>query len=266
MAEILNTHGNTPDGVAAPEGHDEAMLEAIDKKNAELEGAPKAETPEPEKLLGKFETVDDLTKAYQELERKLSGKAPDEPKADEPNTENESATDEEVNKVVETAGLDVDTLAATFYETGDLAEADYEALAKAGISRELVEQHLAGVNAQAELYQSKIFNEVGGEENFKAMASWAASNMSEAELTNYNNSIESSDFETVRSAVELVNLRYQQANGKAPNLILGDGLKTSGDVFESIAQLTSAMRDPRYEADPAYRKSVEQRLSRSDIM
>ena len=38
------------------------------------------------------------------------------------------------------------------------------------------------------------------------------------------------------------------------------------DAFESIAQVTEAMSDPRYDKDPAYRASVEKKIARSSVI
>ena len=37
------------------------------------------------------------------------------------------------------------------------------------------------------------------------------------------------------------------------------------EVFGSNAEITAAMKDPRYESDPAYRQDVLDRLERSDV-
>ena len=46
-------------------------------------------------------------------------------------------------------------------------------------------------------------------------------------------------------------------------MINGDSVETLSDVFESVAQVTEAMNDPRYDKDPAYRKQVEDKIARS---
>jgi len=49
-------------------------------------------------------------------------------------------------------------------------------------------------------------------------------------------------------------------------LFEGDSDVFSSDAFRSIAQVTQAMNDPRYEKDPAYRKEVTDRLAKSTIL
>jgi hypothetical protein len=39
----------------------------------------------------------------------------------------------------------------------------------------------------------------------------------------------------------------------------------SGHLFRSNAEVTAAMKDPRYESDPAYRQDISDRLERSDL-
>jgi len=136
-------------------------------------------------------------------------------------------------------------------------------LEKAGIPRAFVDQYIAGIEAQAKAYREQLMEEIGGEEAFAAMAAWAVANLSEKELEDYNEAVDSGDLSMVRSAVMSLAFRYQQAVGRDPKLISGQAGGPAG--FESIAQLTAAMKDPRYETDPAYRREVEQRLARSNI-
>lgn len=259
MAEVLNTGGEATG--AAPEGHDQAMLDAVDRKEAEL---AKVGTDAPqggnEKILGKFDSQEDLVKAYQELERKLSQQSQQQQTKQNTTELNE----DQANDLIEKAGVNVDAMAEHFYENGGLAEEHYAELEKAGIPREYVDQYIAGVQAEAEKIRDEIFNEVGGEEQFAAMAEWAAANLSKAELDAYNEAVDSGDMSVVRSAVMSLAFRYQRDAGRDPNLVGGNSGGMTG--FESLAQLTAAMKDPRYNTDPAYRREVEQKLARSNIM
>ena len=55
--------------------------------------------------------------------------------------------------------------------------------------------------------------------------------------------------------------QFASAGGKAPNLIQGNTSGSAVKPFNAAAQVTEAMRDPRYKNDPAYRKTVEDRLA-----
>lgn len=256
MADVLNT-GGQPSG-AAPEGHEEAMLNAVAEKEAELAGIGQdAPQGEGEKILGKFNSQDDLIKAYQELERKVGQQT-------KPEAAPQEITEAQANEIVEKAGLNMDEMADHYYANGGLADEHYSALEEAGIPRAYVDQYIAGVEAQANQIRDQIFQEVGGEQEFSAMSEWAAANLTAAELDAYNDAVESGDMSTVRSAVMSLAFRYQKAVGSAPNLVGGNNGGVTG--FESLAQLTAAMKDPRYNTDPAYRREVEQKLARSNIM
>lgn len=262
MFEAVNT-GSEPTPSVAPEGHDAAMIAAVDAKEAELaaiDNPPAPEEPKEELLLGKFKSAEELAKAYQALESKL-GKQ--EPAPEAPATEGQA---EAANEAVESAGLDMGALSAHYEQNGELADAHYEALEKAGIPRAYVDQYIAGLEARANSVRDEIFSEVGGEEQFQAMAQWAAANMSPQELTAYNKAVDSRDPSTVRSAVMGLAFKYQKAVGTEPKLMSNTGNGQASGGFASIAQLTEAMRDPRYDKDPAYRREVEQKLARSNIL
>ncbi len=263
--DSLNTGANTPENTAAPEGHDEAMVAKVDEVEAKIteQQAPTEEAPE--KILGKFDNVEALTAAYQELERKQSQGTEEEaaPEAETPEGETEQG---DAEKLVADAGLVFTDLEAKYAETQTLDEGDYAKLEEAGISKDMVDKYIEGQVASATLYQNEVFDSVGGEENFEAMSQWAGANMTVEDLNKYNADIDSGDKATVKNAVDLVNMKYQAAMGTTPNLINGDTGGGTGSVFESVAQLTAAMKDPRYSTDSAYRAEVAAKLDKSNIL
>jgi hypothetical protein len=58
----------------------------------------------------------------------------------------------------------------------------------------------------------------------------------------------------------------KQSSVKQQDLFQGDSDFLSVDAFQSIAQVTQAMNDPRYEKDPAYRKEVTDKIARSSVL
>lgn len=267
MVDAVNTHEE--ESGQAPEGHNQAMADAVDAKQAEMEGtgqdAPTNEG-QSEKILGKFDSQEDLARAYQELEQKMSGKGTDttEGEGDE-TTDKGEMNAEKADSLLENSDVDVNAMSEHFAENGSLDESHYEALEKAGIPKQFVDQYISGVQAEVENMQNEIFDEVGGRETFNGMSEWAVQNLSEAEIESYNRQIDNDDPAVVRNAVMGLAYRYQQTNGRDPNLVNGKGAGTAPG-FESTAQLTEAMKDPRYSSDPAYRREVEQKLKNSNIM
>ncbi len=60
--------------------------------------------------------------------------------------------------------------------------------------------------------------------------------------------------------------KYQQSYGRDPKLVSGRASTPGPEAFTSWAQVTKAMSDPRYDADPAYRAEVENRIAASKTL
>ena len=106
---------------------------------------------------------------------------------------------------------------------------------------------------------------VGGEEAYNEMASWASKNMSDGEKKAYNAAVNSADMDTVKLAVDGLRAKYQAANGTEPSLMQGKATPVAEQGFESWAEVTAAMADPRYSKDPAYQEAVKQKLANSEL-
>tara|TARA_B110001452_G_scaffold234847_1_gene213368 strand:+ start:455 stop:1282 length:828 start_codon:yes stop_codon:yes gene_type:complete len=246
--------------------------EAAQQRNQTLEADPKEgketieeqlkedEVPKeerPEWLDEKFDNPEDMAKAYKELQKKMS----------EPKAEKKAAK----KGVEEPAGAEVTTGAVEsarneFAESGELSDSTFDALEAAGLPRSFVEQYIAGQEAMSIQQASSIQESIGGAGNYEAMAEWAAENMADGDLDAFNAIVEGPSVEQARITVKGMYAQFQAAGGKGPALVQGS---TSGDSgvkpFGSTAQVTEAMRDPRYASDPAYRENVEKRMSVSSI-
>ena len=273
-AASVNTGAATDEShTPAPEGHDEAMTQAYDEAQEQAAGndTSTAESGEDEKILGKFDSQEDLIEAYRNLEAKLSQGAQGEGEGEqggsqgkEPQGEQERA--QAAEEAVEAAeGVDMESLSKEYFEQGDLTDESYEALEKAGIPRQVVQEYIEGQEARANQYQEKALEAVGGEEEFAKMSEWAASNLDQQQIDQYNAAVDSGDPARMQEAVKALAFEYSRARPQEPDLLGGNNTHSAGDRFDSVAQLTEAMADPRYQNDPAFRKEVEQKLARSDV-
>ena len=251
----------------APEGHEQAMIDLVDKsaeipeENLDNPAEGNTDTEErPQWLPEKFKTPEDMAKAYQELESKL-GKG--EPKGETPPPA--EATEDDATKALSEKGLDFSEFSAEFAEKGELSPESYDKLQKAGIPKDMVDQYIEGQRARATQYDSTIKSEVGGDDKYTEMVTWAASNMTPEEITAFNTAVSSGDINQARLAVLGLSAQYAKANGTEPNRMVGGGKASGEDVFESTSQITEAMRDPRYKNDPAYRSKVQAKLARSNV-
>ena len=230
-----------------------------------LEKAEGLDNPEasdrPEWLPEKFNSVEDMAQAYASLEQKLGSQ-------DEEEYE-EELEDDELESIVdglEEEGIDFDSLSQEFAELGGLTEDSYDSLVEAGIPRSMVDQFIDGQMAVATQMQQEAFEQVGGQEAYEDMVSWASDNMQEASIDAFNNAVNSGNIETANLAIQGLHAQYRSVNGSEPSLVMGETKSVTGGVFDSAAQLTQAMRDPRYESDSAYRQQVASKLSRSNIL
>ena len=242
------------------------MVETVEIKQEETTSEKPVEEnvtqSKPEGLPEKFKSVEDLAKSYQELEKKLGDSQPKETEVSKEDTNSDLDIAE---KAVETAGLNMDTLASEYAEKGELDEKSYEALEKAGIPKDYVNQFIEGQKAIADQQATSIKNMVGGAEAYTEMSNWAAENMSEEEKTAYNTAVNSKDLETAKLAVVGLKAKFERANGNEPNLLEGKGTVSGEKGYASWAEVTRAMSDERYSKDPAYQAMVQEKLANSDL-
>ena len=243
------------------------MVETVEIKQEETTSEKPVEEnvtqSKPEGLPEKFNSVEDLAKSYSELEKKL-GDNTEAPKEEAPKTETKNDLDI-AEKAVENAGLNMETLSSEYAEKGELDAKSYDALEKAGIPKNYVDQFIEGQKAIADQQSKSIKDMVGGADAYSDMSNWAADNMSEEEKTAYNTAVNSNDIETAKLAVVGLKAKFEKANGNEPNLVEGKGTITGQDGYNSWAEVTAAMGDDRYQKDPAYQAMVQEKLSKSEL-
>ena len=222
------------------------------------------ETPErPEWLPEKFKTPEDMAKAYAELEKaKSKGEAPDDTNA----TDGDAY--EAAEKAVDGAGLDMDALSKEYAESGELSKENLEALAKVGITEDMVQSYITGQEAQAAAAQKELLEPIGGDiEAYNELTAWAGDNLSDAEVDEFNSVLETGNPSAVKMAIRDLSAKYESVNGTEPGRQLSGKPNISGAaVYESTADLMKDMSNPEYAKNPAFRAKVEAKLGRSSIL
>ena len=224
------------------------MQEAM-KQDAELA----KEANRPDWLPEKFENEQDLANAYAELEKKQSA-------SDTDKSDAKSETKEDTNGINDVIAKATDV----FAEKGELADKDYNALAKVGIPREMVDAYIRGQEALVSSQELEVQEVVGGGANYEAMTDWASENLSETEIEAFDEVVTAGTVDQAKMAVQGLYARFVSSGGKPPNVNQGAVTGSSVKPFGSAAQVTEAMADPRYQNDPAYRQQVERRLAVSN--
>ena len=251
MAEAINTY-QEPE--AESQEHVKEMLEKVEGSQQDPE--------RPEWLPQKFKSPGDMAKAYSQLESKLGQGQQEQDQEEVETTGEETASD--VAELLDDKGLDFDVFQQEYDENGELSDDAYAALEEAGFPRSVVDTWIQGQDALASQMTGEMYNIVGGQEDYNNMVSWAADTLPESEIDAFNATMTSQNPDMIRLAIQGLNARYRSE--AEPSLLQGGtGTVSSGGRFESNAELTAAMSDPRYSKDPAYRQQVADKLARSSL-
>jgi len=251
------------------------MVEKVEVQSAETTTDKPVEEikptqSKPEGLPEKFNSVDELVKSYSELEKKLGEQSQPTKESVDPvskaEVKEQPKSDLDIaTKAVDSAGLNMESLSEEYAKEGKLADGSYKSLEKAGIPKDYVDRFIAGQQAIADQQSSSVKEMVGGTQAYDTMSEWAGQNLSETEKTAYNSAVNSKDLEAVKLAVVGLKARSSQATGSEPKLVEGKSSASGEQGFQSWAQVTQAMSDPRYAKDVAYQAEVKNKLANSKI-
>ena len=137
-----------------------------------------------------------------------------------------------------------------------------------GLGKDVVNNYIQGMKAQSDLQVNRIQQEVGGADTYNNMVKWASENLAEAEVNAFNNTMENGSGDDAILAAKGMTARYQATQSpktNEPSLIKGDAAQAR-DNFRSTAEVVKAINDPRYNDDSAYRKDVEEKINRSNVL
>lgn len=279
----FNTNGKTPEEQAA---HDEKMaalatangtvITSRDSRTDEnLEVTPNpadpadppAVTPRPDNVPEKFwnaekgeVNVEALLKSQQDAEAALRAKAPPTEETPAEGEEPAEGAEKAYDKTVATASTE-------FSEKGELSDATFESLAKVGLSRDMVNDYIEGQKAIVTNLQTAAFGEFdGSSEKYEAAVKWAQENLTEDELQAIDVQVTSRSPGIIKQGAAALAAKYAAGADITPTTTVtgGGNGANSGAQFNSSAEMQTAMRDPRYKTDPAYRAEVSQKIANAD--
>ena len=279
---------NSPDTspqLTTPEGIDsvvapgqEGLLEEFIQEQGQAQ--------EPELLLGKFKSQEDLARAYQELEKKLGQPKPDaDPESASPaeGYSPDQAAEVYGKEAVEALGAKGLNLAELMWQAdnGQDISSHYDTLAETfNVPRQVVENYVSKAQAgstpaaDAGLSDSdaaELKALVGGDQGFQELSNWAAGNLDAKELANYNAVVDSGNKAAIEWAIKAIAARRSAPDAVVEPKLIGGGDAPAVSRFESQQQVLDAMnkRNDRgqrlYDVDEAYREKVKDLLARSDV-
>lgn len=195
--------------------------------------------------------TDALLQSYTALERSRGAQPANTPAAGAPQA---------APSKIDMDALDADISASN----GELTDELYAKYEQQGLPRELLDRHVSALKSEYQQFESQVFEIAGGKDQYNAVREWAKTNVPKAALQAFNDALEGNPSQALLAVQGLV-AQYRNANGNPPNgLVSGGSGNPSTDVFGSWAEVTVAMRDPRYSNDPSYRQSVAAKLDRSN--
>jgi len=239
-AEVISANSGTQTVISQPK----SITESTEQK--------------PEWLPEKFKSAEELAKAYSELEKKFSSN----------NKDAKQETPKNKSEEVKAEGFTLDKYNQEYADAGGLSENSYSELAKLGLDKNLVDGYIEGQKAISDNYQKQIYNEVGSQEQYTQLVDWASKNLTTEEVESFNDVVSNGSIQAMKFAVRglMATAGMKQSSTKQQDLFQGDSDFLSVDAFQSIAQVTQAMNDPRYEKDSAYRKEVTDKIARSSVL
>ena len=227
-------------------------------------------------LAGKYKSAEELESAYLSLQKKL-GQTEEEEEVDYESTdegyEEEEGSDEEVSEYAPAINLINEASEEYYANDGQLSEDTIDAFSSMS-SQDLVNAYLEiqANNPQAsqgvELSESQVNqvqNAAGGEANYNQVINWAANNLDDAAIDAFDSVVDSGNPMAIQIAFQGLQAEYNEANGYEGRMLQGRAASSAGETFRSQAELVSAMGDPRYDTDEAYRDDILRKLNESDL-
>ena len=250
MANQLTVE-NVQSDMSVEESHNQDMIDLVEEK----EIVPPGMEPQ-DKFGGDYNK---LMESYQQLEQKLGQPQEEEYVAEE--------SDLSIPQSPDDGAFDMAALQQEYMSTGSLTDNSYQQLEDAGISRQYADTYIAGVKALGEQIGNNVKSSVGGDAEYSNMVEWAKANYNQDQIQAYDKAVNSGDVNTAIMAAKGLRSDYTNTAGSEGTTYGGTQAEPegSGEVFRSNAEVTTAMKDKRYEYDTAYRQDVLNKLERSDI-
>ena len=218
---------------------------------------------------GKYKSAQELEKAYMELQSKLG---------EQEKGETEVAEKEPEDKPTLSEGATLITSPTDeYYANGNKLTPETLQKFSSMSSQDLINAYME-VQQLPEYQQAQqtpveitdaqvnqIKNAAGGEAAYSNIINWAKSNLEAEQINAFDDVVNTGSVQAINLAVAGLKAQYDNANGVEGRMVTGKAPTNSGDIFRSQAELVSAMNDPRYDRDPAYRQDVIEKLDRSNL-
>lgn len=168
-----------------------------------------------------------------------------------------------LEKDLRNKGVDFKQATKEYEESGNISSRTLANLVNAGYPKEVIESFIEGRHAIEERFTKAVYESAGGEEEYFKMTQWAANNLPQSTLKAFNKALDSNDLDLISMMVAGVQSKMNATRGTSNPTLLGSTQGAGGGEpkgFASKQDMIKAMSDPRYARDPAYTRSVEQKM------
>lgn len=267
---------------------DPVAAQAIAEKEAEsLKIGEELMAKQNKMLAGKYKSAEDLEAAYLELQKKL-GQSESTEETAEPESEYQMYNDdgavnydtanelygEQLGNLFKDNNIDPFAMNQYFAENGGtLSEDMYSQLGKAGLTKEVVDNYLAGVrnevgieSAEPVLSESEIKdlkNLAGGERGYDNLMEWAGQNLDQEAIKDFDDVLATGNKSAIKFAITALMGRYEDSQGRDSKIVTGK--ESSTETYRSMAEVVRDMNKPEYQNDEAFRDDVLRKLSASNL-
>lgn len=168
-----------------------------------------------------------------------------------------------LEKDLRNKGVDFKQAIREYEESGNISSRTLANLVNAGYPKEVIESFIEGRHAIEERFTKAVYESAGGEEEYFKMTQWAANNLPQGTLKAFNKALDSNDLDLISMMVAGIQSKMNATRGTSNPTLLGSTQGAGGGEpkgFASKQDMIKAMSDPRYARDPAYTRSVEQKM------
>jgi hypothetical protein len=168
-----------------------------------------------------------------------------------------------LEKDLRNKGVDFKQAIKEYEESGNISSRTLANLVNAGYPKEVIESFIEGRHAIEERFTKAVYESAGGEEEYFKMTQWAANNLPQSTLKAFNKALDSNDLDLISMMVAGIQSKMNATRGTSNPTLLGSTQGAGGGEpkgFASKQDMIKAMSDPRYARDPAYTRSVEQKM------
>jgi hypothetical protein len=268
--KVIPNGGGLDDG--SPEGHVEKMLamgEDAPKEGEEGSVAPTGDevTPRPDNIPEQFwdaekgvVNTEALLKSQAdgqaEINKLRAGKEP----------EGEGEGDQAGDSQDENQADVVNAASAEWAEKGELTAETFTALEGVGISKEMVNDYIAGQKLIVSSLQDAAYGPFEGKEGYELAADWAASVFTDEEVKALDVQLLSNNPAIVAQGAKALAARYAAEADVEPATIRGDSNNpAAGGTYASSREMMKDMNSNEYKTSEAFRQQVGKKMLRSDL-